>query len=167
MKLFRQQAIDHQHRLHGEVFLVSPLPWRMIAALLLALALVATATLAFGTSSRSVVGSGLLRAEGEQWLVVLSMPAGARARLRAGQPAHLALIADPTPGADDLSGTVRHIDGTGGDRLAVTVRLDPLTPPQRNGGLTLQQGRPVEARILTGRETLFQVLTTSGESEEP
>jgi len=167
MKLFRQQAIDHQHRLHGEVFLVSPLPWRMIAALLLALALVATATLAFGTSSRSVGGSGLLHTEDGQWLVTLIVPAGARARLRPGQPAHLALIADPTPGADDLSGAVRHVDAAGGDQSAVTVLLDPLTPAQRGRGLTLQPGCPVSVRILAGRETLFEALTRSDGDGEP
>lgn len=166
MKLFRQQAIEHQHRLHGEVFLVSPLPWRAIIALLAALVLIAAAILAFGTSSRSVTASGSLRLEKGRWLAVLSMSDGPASRIRIGQAAQLDLIADPAPGAGRLSGTVHRIGAPGGEQVDVAILLDPLTPEQRARGLILRAGLPIGARILTGRETLLQALSRPATDEE-
>ncbi len=64
MQLFRQQALDHQHRLHGEVFLVPPLRWQAIGWLLLAFVAAALLFLALGSYSRTVTASGALRPTG-------------------------------------------------------------------------------------------------------
>ena len=61
MQLFRQQALDHQHRLHGEVFLVPPLRWQAIGWLLFALVAALALFLSFGSYSRSISASGTLR----------------------------------------------------------------------------------------------------------
>lgn len=61
MPLFRQQALDHQHRLHGDVFLVPPLRWQAIGWLLLALVVATTLFLALGSYSRSITAGGMLR----------------------------------------------------------------------------------------------------------
>ena len=64
MQLFRQQALDHQHRLHGEVFLVPPLRWQAIGWLLLSFVAAAILFLALGSYSRTVTASGALRPAG-------------------------------------------------------------------------------------------------------
>lgn len=61
MQLFRQQALDHRHRLHGDVFLVPPLRWQAIGWLLLALVVTALLFLALGSYSRTITATGLLQ----------------------------------------------------------------------------------------------------------
>jgi membrane fusion protein len=61
MQLFRQQALDHRHRLHGDVFLVPPLRWQALGWLLLALASTALLFLALGSYSRTITATGVLR----------------------------------------------------------------------------------------------------------
>jgi len=64
MQLFRQQALDHQHRLHGEVLLVPPLRWQAIGWLLLVLIAAVAVFLSLGSYSRTISASGALRASG-------------------------------------------------------------------------------------------------------
>ena len=166
MKLFRQQALEHQHRLHGEVFLVSPLPWRAILALLGALLLVAASALMFGTSARSLSVSGLLQGEADgRWHAELFVPASAAMQVRVGQPVQITLIADAAPDADALWGTVQRIGTLADEQIAVAVTLDPLTLAQRARGIALRPDRPLAARILLNRETLWQMLTRSHATE--
>jgi len=165
MKLFRQQAIDHQHRLHGEVFLVTPLPWRTIVALPIALALVAVVTLAIGTSGRSVVASGLLAQEDGYWRARLFLPATDVKQVHMGQNVQLKLIGEGTAGTGSVAGTVQQIDPVVDGEARLTVLLDPPPPVQPGQDLIFRQGRPVSARILLRRETLWQTLTGTGADE--
>ncbi|MBT2189015.1 HlyD family secretion protein [Sphingobium nicotianae] len=64
MQLFRQQALDHQHRLHGEVFLVPPLRWQAIGWLLLSFVAAAALFITLGSYSRTVTANGTLRPTG-------------------------------------------------------------------------------------------------------
>lgn len=64
MQLFRQQALDHQHRLHGEVFLVPPLRWQAIGWLLLITVGAGAIFLIFGSYSRTINATGMLRPAG-------------------------------------------------------------------------------------------------------
>jgi membrane fusion protein len=64
MQLFRQQALDHQHRLHGEVLLVPPLHWQVIGWLLIGLVTTAGLFLALGSYSRTISAPGALRPAG-------------------------------------------------------------------------------------------------------
>jgi membrane fusion protein len=61
MQLFRQQALDHQSRLHGDIFLVPPLRWQAISWLLFAAIAVAALFLIFGSYSRSINANGIVR----------------------------------------------------------------------------------------------------------
>lgn len=162
MRLFRQQAIDHQNRLLGEVFLVSPLPWRVILALPLALLVIAALVLTFGTASRAITAGGVLRdTQGQGWQAMLSVPSATAMQLHTGLPVQLSLIADPASGGAPLDGTISRIDAPDDAQTRMWVLLDPLTPSQRMQGVVLRPDRPVSARILLTREPLWQSLTGS------
>lgn len=61
MQLFRQQALDHRNRLHGEIFLIPPLRWQAISWLLFGALLLAALFLIFGSYSRTITANGVVR----------------------------------------------------------------------------------------------------------
>jgi hypothetical protein len=171
MQLFRQQAIDHQNRLHGEVFLVPPLRWQLVGWLLLFIVFAASLFLAVGSHDRAVLAHGALDGpavqettvhSGRSWMATLRVPAARLAGIEPGQPVRIVPRGYPVTEFGALRGVVTAVGSLkiADSNLAVpvTVRLDPPGARQRAGGLVLQAGHPVAARIITGREPLMRLI---------
>jgi len=156
MQLFRQQAVDHQHRLYGEVLLVPPLRWSIIVALLLILLATVAAFLTWGSYSRTVNANGSSLSAERATLVV---PVSARSHLVAGQPVRLLQAAAAGQKKQLFHGVIEHIGTAPADSappaVSVTVRL---TRYRRNGALTLTPGAAIDARIVLPSRPLLQWL---------
>lgn len=155
MQLFRQQAVDHQHRLYGEVLLVSPLRWSIIVALLLILLATVAAFLTWGSYSRTVNVSGTSLSADR---ATLAVPVSARSHLVAGQPVRL-LQAAAGQKKHLFHGVIEHIGAMPVDSappaISVTVQLIPYN---RNGAPTLTPGAAIDARIVLPSRPLLQWL---------
>ncbi len=149
MQLFRQQAIDHQHRLYGEVLLVQPLRWSAISLLLLGLTATFALFLTLGTYGRTIAASGVIRSAD---LIDLKVRGAPEALIRPGQ-AVLVTLSDVR-----LRGTVEQVSPTADGQRAITARLDPPSVAQRANGPVLQPGMPVDARIMLARRSFLQWL---------
>lgn len=160
MQLFRQQAIDHQHRLYGEVLLVRPLPWQAIAWLVMALLVSSMLFLTFGTHSRTIAASGTVDHDGR---IVLSVPASAIAEVASGQSVRFMLDASHSPKEGMFLGVVDHVSTTS-DRqrqadVQVVARVGPHPRQQRASSATLHPGQTLNARIIVGQQSLFHWIT--------
>ena len=156
MQLFRQQAIDHQHRLYGEVLLVRPLPWQAIAWLVMALLVSSMLFLTFGTHSSTIAASGTVDHDGR---ILLSVPASAIAEVASGQSVRFVSDASHSPKEGMVLGVIDHI-ATTSDRarqadVQVVARVEPPPGQQRTSGATLRPGQALNARIIVGQQSLF------------
>ena len=167
MQLFRQQAIEYQHRLYGEVLLVPPLRWSLIIALLLILLAATALFLTWGSYSRTVAVPGVSLPAGR---VELQVPASTIALVTVGQSVRI-LPSTPSRQAEPLlHGVIEHIGavsiGTDPTNAAplpvpVTARLTPLASHAAAGALV--PGTPIDARIvLAARSLLHQIAAPEG-----
>ncbi len=159
MQLFRQQAVDHQHRLYGEVLLVPPLRWSVIIGLLLILLATSAAFLTGGSYSRTITASGTsLSAE----RVSLDVPASAMAQVAVGQPVRLLQAAAVRQEKRLFHGVVEHVGAARVDStlpvVPVTARLIRQSQRDAGGALTLTPGAAVDARIVLAPRPLLQWL---------
>jgi hypothetical protein len=163
MQLFRQQAVDHQHRLYGEVLLVPPLRWSVILALLLILLATTAAFLTWGSYSRTVTAGGTSLSADR---VTLDIPASALPRVAAGQPVRLLQAATPGQERRLFHGVIEHIGPEAANSaqpyMPVTARLN------RSAGRasTLTPGAAVDARIVLAPRPLLQWLISPRAPEE-
>lgn len=153
MQLFRQQALDHQHRLHGDLFLVPPLRWQAIGWLLFGLFVAALLLLSLGSYTRSVPATGILESGPDRWRATLAVPVASIASIKPGQPVRITLPAWPVTSHGGLHGVVTSIGPARGSLVPVAIDID--APGER---LTLRPGLALRARILLGREPLWRLL---------
>ena len=166
MQLFRTQALEHQNRLHGEVFLVPPLRWQAIGWLLFIAVAAGIFILAVGTYSRTVEAPGVLvppphsPASKDLWTAVLAVPASQIASIKAGQSVSLSLDGYPPRDFGALEGRVVAIapDATAELQFPVTVTLLPPSPQQRQSGLMLSRNWPVDGRIVIAKQSILSWL---------
>ncbi|HWJ68888.1 MAG TPA: hypothetical protein VNS79_02410 [Sphingobium sp.] len=150
MQLFRQQAIDHQHRLYGEVLLVKPLRWSIILALFIVLFATVAVFLAGGRHSETITASGTsLSAE----RVALTVPASALASITVGQPVRLLQAAASGRGSDIFHAVIEHIPPAPSPNAPVTARLIRQT---RQPASLLTPGAAIDARIVLASRPLLQ-----------
>lgn len=156
MQLFRQQAIDYQQRLYGEVLLVPPLRWSVVIGLLLILLAATAAFLVWGSYSRTIAASGASLSADQ---LALQLPASAIRQVRLGQPVRILPTDTARRSAHLLHATVEQIAPAGAAQpyARVTVRLrrtgasDPILTP----------GTPVEARIVLAPQPLLHWIMTA------
>jgi hypothetical protein len=159
MQLFRQQAIDHQHRLYGEVLLVQPLRWQVIGLLVLGLITTAALFLTLGTYSRTIMVSGVIRQVG---LVELQVPSAAIAQIAPGQEVRITLSDYSAQDYGSLRAVIEPVAsapiGNAGAYVPVRARLDPLTARQSERGLALAPGLALNGRIVLAQRSLLEGL---------
>ena len=166
MQLFRTQALEHQNRLHGEVFLVPPLRWQAIGWLLFIAVATGILILAVGTYSRTVevrgvlVPSALSPASKDAWTAILAVPASQIASIKAGQSVSLSLDGYPLRDFGALEGKVAAVapDATAELKFPVKITVAPPTPQQRKSGLMLRSNWPVEGRIVIAKQSILSWL---------
>lgn len=178
MQLFRKQALDHQNRLHGEIFLVPPLRWQAIGALLLLLIIGCAAVLAMGTYSRTVTATGTLRdsatrpsineaseahraTEGQTaWIAILQLPLPDADRIMLGQPVSLVVEGYSLTEFGALRGSVASIGNMETNSAApyreVTIAISEEA--LRRGGPKLHNGLKAEVSIKIGEQALWRWL---------
>lgn len=175
MQLFRKQALDHQNRLHGEIFLVPPLRWQAIGALLLLLIIGCAAVLAMGTYSRTVTATGTLRdsdsineppqpylASDEQpaWVATLRLPLVEADKIALGQPVSLVVDGYSLTEFGALQGSVANVGNvetnstTPYREVTVAISEEAL----RRSGPKLHDGLKAEASIKIGEQALWRWL---------
>lgn len=177
MQLFRSQALEHQNRLHGEVFLVPPLRWQAIGWLLFIAVAAGLMVLAFGTHSRAVEASGAITPiapaqspgkasyveEPGNLIATLLVPAAQIAAVELGQHARISIKGFPTQDFGSLDGQVVYVAASpisAGDlRFAVRIALAPPTVGQSENGLMLRSNWPVEGRIIIQTPSILEWLT--------
>lgn len=166
MQLFRQQAIDYQHRLYGEVLLVPPLRWSFIVALLLVLLAATALFLTWGSYSRTVAVSGVSLSADR---VALQVPVSVITQIAAGQSVRILPTMPTRQGRSLLHGVIEQVGAAPAGNTSheaslfvpVTVRLTPLTPhvvPEITAPM-LAPGTPVDARIVLAARSLLQQIT--------
>ena len=166
MQLFRTQALEHQNRLHGEVFLVPPLRWQAIGWLLFIAVAAGILVLAVGTYSRTVEARGVLvqspptSVSKDAWTAILEVPASQTASIKAGQPVSLSLDGYPLRDFGALEGRVVDIspEATVELQFPVKVALAPPTPQQLRNGLMLRSNWPVDGRIVIAKQSILSWL---------
>ena len=171
MQLFRTQALEHQNRLHGEVFLVPPLRWQAIGWLLFIAVAAGLVVLSFGTFNRAVEARGVLAfttssplsvtrsSYGRDWTAVLAIPASQIAAIRIGQKVSISLDGYPLRDFGTLDGEVVSIaDKRANDadlHFDVRVALAAPTRQQRQSGLMLRNNWPVAGRIVINKQSIL------------
>lgn len=177
MQLFRTQALEHQNRLHGEVFLVPPLRWQAIGWLLFIAVAVGLLVLAFGTHSRAVEAAGVIapaphqsdaktsvRRDSDELTAILLVPASQIAAIDVGQKARISIEGFPTRDFGALDGKVVHVATKPANdadlRFAVRIALASPTAEQRENGLMLRNNWPVEGRVIIQTQSVLEWLTT-------
>lgn len=169
MQLFRQQAIEHRNRLHGEVFLVQAPRWEPIGWLLLALACAAMLFLTFGSYGRALSANGFLRPpatstdpRSSDWRLELHVTPSIASQLAPGQLAEVTLPDQPGSATPVLRAVVDHVGTTRATGpkpdVTITARLDPPSESQRRQGIVLRPDMAANARITLGRRTFLQWL---------
>lgn len=165
MKLFRQQAIDYQQRLYGEVLLVPPLRWSVVIGLLLVLLAATAAFLTWGTYSRTLSVSGTSLSADQ---VALRVPVSAIQHISLGQPVRLVAAEDRRRATPLIHGTISRIfapaAGSAQPYARVTVHLE-RGHRTAAGAPILKPGTPVEARIVLAPRPLFHWMMT-GDADE-
>ena len=158
MQLFRQQAIDYQQRLYGEVLLVPPLRWSVVIGLLLILLAATAAFLSWGTYSRTIAVSGV-GLSGNR--VALRVPGTAVTKVRIRQSVRLLSPDHGRRGASLLHATVEDITPASADAplsyARVTARL--ISANQRTHALI--PGRQVDAQIVLAPHPLSRWIFAS------
>lgn len=149
MQLFRQQAIDHQNRLYGEVLLARPLRWSAISFLMLGLAATFCLFLIFGSYSTSIATRGIVRPDGMIAIRPLNATDG---RIAPGQ-AVLITLPDKTQNTTRLLPGV--ISQAGSSPI---VRLVPPSGTLRADIVRLEAGTVIEARVLLARRSFLDWL---------
>lgn len=157
MQLFRQQAIDHQQRLYGEVLLVPPLRWSAILALWLLLLAALAALLTWGRYSDTIaVGGTSLSAD----RVTLDVPASAIAEVAVGQPVRLLDGAASEGKRRIFHGVIERIGSptSGGKPLFVPVTARLIGPgrPGADSASPLPADTALDARIVLAPRPLLQ-----------
>jgi|GEM_PF-6109529 len=179
MQLFRQQALDHQNRLHGEIFLAPPLRWQAIGWLLLVLVIACALFLAMTSYNQAVSATGTIRAvmvkasdgihrsapaypKETGWIAELLIPLARGAQIDPGQPVTLAVAGYPAQEFGTLQGRViatgAPVTGSDAPYVPVTARLEAPGPQQAARGLMLRTDMRVEASIVVGRVSLLRWL---------
>ena len=180
MQLFRQQALDHQNRLHGDIFMVPPLRWQAIGWLLMLLVVAGATFLALGSFNRTVQAQGTLHsvrdtpgpaapkpgtstpADGNiVWRAKVDIPLAQLRQIHPDQRASLTVRGFPSQDYGILHGTIIEIGAApahGALTVPVTLQLSPATPQQARNGLLLRDGQPVEAAIVVERISLWRWL---------
>ena len=166
MQLFRTQALEHQNRLHGEVFLVPPLRWQAIGWLLFLAVAAGILILTVGTYSRTVEARGVvvqsppIPASKEEWTAILAVPASQIASIKAGQSVRLSLDGYPLRDFGALEGEVVDIapQATAELQFPVKIALAPPSPQQRKSGLMLRNNWPVGGRIVIAKQSILSWL---------
>lgn len=155
MQLFRQQAIDYQQRLYGEVLLVPPLRWSVVIGLLLILLATTAAFLLWGSYSRTIAANGTSLSADR---IELQVPVIAIRQIRPGQPVRILPANRAQREVHLLHATVERIAPAGSARphAGVIVRLLPTAASTP----TLAPRTPVEARIVLAPQPLLHWLTT-------
>jgi len=153
MQLFRQQAIDYQQRLYGEVLLVPPLRWSVVIGLMLILFAVTAAFLIWGSYSATIAVSGT-SLPGDR--VALRVSPTTAAQLKPGQPVRLLSLDHGQKDASLLHAAVEPIapapTNLRQSYTHVTARLisaDPRAP-------ILKPGVELEARIVLAPQPLLR-----------
>lgn len=156
MQLFRQQAIDYQQRLYGEVLLVPPLRWSVVIGLLLILLAATAAFLTLGSFSRTIAASGISLSNER---IELQLPASTVRQLRLGQPVRILPTDTAQRVAPLLHATVEQIipASSAHPYARVTARLRQT----RTGDAILASGTPVEARIVLAPRPLLHWIMTA------
>lgn len=156
MQLFRQQAIDHQQRLYGEVLLVPPLRWSAILGLWLLLLATLAALLAWGSYSDTIAVGGTSLPGGR---VTFDVPTSAIARVAVGQPVRL-LGAASDGKRRIVHGVIERVAsppaGGKGLFMPVTARLTGPDKPAPDSASPLPAGAAIDARIVLAPRPLLQ-----------
>jgi len=156
MQLFRQQAIDYQQRLYGEVLLVPPLRWSVVIGLLLILLGATAAFLIWGTHNRTLAASGTSLSADR---VELQVPASAIQQVRLKQPVRILPTGTARRETHLLRATVAQITPAGPTQPYARVTAHLLQTG--TGTPALAPGTPVEARIvLTPRPLLHWIMAS-------
>jgi hypothetical protein len=180
MQLFRKQAIDHQNRLHGEIFLVPPLRWQAIGGLLFASIIGCGALLALGSHSSTIKAEAVLytahsgRPDAVQakeprtdalpssWEALMRVPLARAHNVMLGQAVTLSVTGYPAGEFGTLSGTVSRMGEIVAHPSApyriVSVQIIPQAAPGFQTQPHLQEGLSAHALITSGREPLWRWL---------
>lgn len=178
MQLFRTQALEHQNRLHGEVFLVPPLRWQAIGWLLFIAVATGLLFLAVGTHSQTIEAPGVIasfaerpldtqapnRGNPNEFTAILSVPASQITAIDVGQKAHINIKGFPARDFGALDGKVMHIAtepiNDENLRFAVSIALAPPTAKQLENGLMLRSNWPVQGHITVQTQSILEWLIT-------